>query len=51
LQREGVSHAEGDDVAKSIQWLLETGKVVDLSGRSKPGARASFKLLDEAKVA
>ncbi|WP_040586118.1 DNA-primase RepB domain-containing protein, partial [Allomesorhizobium alhagi] len=51
LQREGVSHAEGDDVAKSIQWLIETGKVVDLSGRSKPGARASFKLLDEAKVA
>jgi hypothetical protein len=51
LQREGVSHAEGDDVAKSLQWLIETGKVVDLSGRSKPGARASFKLLDEAKVA
>ena len=47
LQREGVSHAEGDDVSKSLQWLIETGKVADLSGRSKPGARASFKLLEE----
>ncbi|RJT32781.1 DUF3987 domain-containing protein [Mesorhizobium waimense] len=47
LQREGVSQADSEDVAKSITWLVETGKVADLSGRSKPGARASFKLLEE----
>ncbi|AZO57703.1 DUF3987 domain-containing protein [Mesorhizobium sp. M8A.F.Ca.ET.057.01.1.1] len=46
LQREGVSHADSEDVAKALTWLIETGKVVDLSGRSKPAARASFKLLD-----
>lgn len=51
LQREGVSQADSEDVAKSLTWLIETGKVADLSGRSKPGARASFKLLEEPKVA
>jgi hypothetical protein len=45
LQREGVSAAKQDDVADAVTWLIETGKVVDLSGRSKPGARASFKLV------
>ncbi|TPL36911.1 DUF3987 domain-containing protein [Mesorhizobium sp. B2-4-8] len=46
LQREGVSQADSEDVAKALTWLIETGKAVDLSGRSKPGARASFKLLE-----
>lgn len=46
LQREGVSQADSEDVAKALLWLSETGKIVDLSGRSKPGARASFKLLE-----
>lgn len=51
LQREGVSQADSEEVAKSLTWLIETGKVADLSGRSKPGARASFKLLEASKVA
>lgn len=45
LQREGVSASKQDDVADALTWLIETGKVVDLSGRSKPGARAKFKLV------
>jgi hypothetical protein len=45
LQREGVSAAKQDDVADALTWLIETGKVLDLSGRAKPGARASFKLV------
>ncbi|MGN6307296.1 MAG: DUF3987 domain-containing protein [Mesorhizobium sp.] len=45
LQREVVSTFKQDDVSDALAWLIETGKVVDLSGRSKPGARASFKLV------
>lgn len=45
LQREGVSSARQDDVAEALSWLIETGKVADLSGRSKPGPRARFQLL------
>lgn len=45
LQREGVSSSRKDDVAEAIQWLIETDKVVDLTGKSKPGPRCRFKLV------
>lgn len=46
LQREGVSAARQDEVAEAIAWLIDTGKVMDLSGKSKPGPRCRFKLVE-----
>lgn len=45
LQREGVSAARGDEVAEAVQWLIDTGKVVELSGKAKPGPRCRFQLV------
>lgn len=45
LQREGVSAARGDEVAEALQWLVDTGKVVELSGKAKPGPRCRFQLV------
>lgn len=50
LQREGVSCHEGDDVAKALQWLIDTGKVESLKPQAKPGARGSFKLVTPSQV-
>jgi hypothetical protein len=45
LQREGVSAARVDEVAEAVQWLIDTGKVVELSGKAKPGPRCRFQLV------
>jgi hypothetical protein len=50
LQREGVSAVEADDVSKALQWLIETGKVVNLKPQAKPGARGSFQLVAPSQV-
>lgn len=49
LQREGVSAARQDEVAEAVTWLIETGKIEELSGKTKVGARCRFKLVREAK--
>lgn len=47
LQRQGVSQAEADDVSKALQWLIDTGQVLNVTNTGqKPGARARFKLLN-----
>jgi hypothetical protein len=46
LQREGVSAARQDEVVEAVTWLIETGKVEELTGKAKPGARCRFKLLE-----
>ncbi|MEO4000331.1 DUF3987 domain-containing protein [Mesorhizobium sp. CAU 1732] len=45
LQREGVSASRQDEVSEAVAWLIDTGKVSELSGKAKPGARCRFKLL------
>lgn len=45
LQREGVSAARQDEAAEAVTWLVETGKVSELTGKAKPGARCRFKLV------
>lgn len=46
LQREGVSAARQDEVLEAVTWLIETGKVSELSGKAKLGARCRFRLLE-----
>lgn len=46
LQREGVSSARQDEVVEAVTWLVETGKVAELTGKAKLGARCRFQLVD-----
>ncbi|WEX07386.1 DNA-primase RepB domain-containing protein [Chelativorans sp. AA-79] len=45
LQREGVSAARQDEVAEALSWLIDTGKVKELTGKAKPGPRCRFQLV------
>lgn len=47
LQREGVSAARQDEVVEAASWLIDTGRVVELSGKAKPGARCRLKLVSQ----
>lgn len=45
LHRKGVRQAELRDVDAALAWLVETGQVADLAGRTKPGKGSKFKLV------